>query len=213
MSRLPRGLYAITPDWTDTRRLLDALAQALSNGTAVVQYRNKAADPALRLTQARALQTLCRQHGVPFIINDHLDLALQVGADGLHLGADDGHLAAARARLGGLPLLGASCYQSLPLAEAARSAGADYVAFGAAFPSRTKPQAASAPHALYTEARQTLGLPVVAIGGITPDNATLLTRAGIDHLAVIGALFEAQDIAGQSRAFACCFSPPAPPES
>jgi thiamine-phosphate pyrophosphorylase len=206
MARLPRGLYAITPDWQDTARLLGAVETALQGGARVLQYRNKAADAALRLAQASALLPLCRHFGVPLIINDHLDLALLVGADGLHLGAEDGDLAAARLALGPDRLLGASCYNRLELAHAALHAGADHVAFGAAYPSATKPGARHASLHVYEAARIELNCPVVAIGGITPDNAAPLIAAGVNNLAVIGALFEVADVGGASLAFVGCFS-------
>lgn len=193
------GLYAVTPDESDTARLIIRVRAALEGGATVVQYRNKSADPALQHKQAGALAILCRQNGVPLIINDHLELALAIGADGLHLGADDGDIAAARRALGDSRLLGASCYNRFELALAARDAGADHVAFGAAFVSATKPDAVHAPLALYRRAQAELGLPVVAIGGITADNAGDVIAAGADAIAVITALFGAADIAAAAR--------------
>src|SRR4051812_33326966 len=127
------GLYAITPDEADTGALVARVEQALQGGARLLQYRNKGASADLRREQATALLPLCRAHGVPLIINDHLGLALDVGADGVHLGAEDGDLPAARRALGPVRLLGASCYNRYELALAARAAGADHVAFGAAF--------------------------------------------------------------------------------
>ena len=193
MSAAIRGLYAITPDEADTPELIRKVRAALEGGAAMIQYRNKPADAALRRAQAGALAQLCRQHGVPLIINDHLELALEVAADGLHLGAEDGDIAAARRALGRDRLLGASCYNRFELALAARAAGADHVAFGAAFVSPTKPGAVHAPLALYRRARAELGMPVVAIGGITGGNAAALIEAGADSIAVITALFGARD--------------------
>ena len=200
-----RGLYAVTPDETDTPTLRAMVHAALESGASAIQYRNKAADSALRREQALALATLCRQRGVPLIINDHLALALDIGADGLHLGAEDGDIAAARRALGADRLLGASCYDRLELALAARDSGADHVAFGTAFPSSTKPGAVHAPLELYTRARATLGLPIVAIGGITETNAPQLIAAGVDAVAVITALFGAHDIAAAARRFLSLF--------
>lgn len=202
---LPHGLYAITPDWADTARLLAACEAALAGGARVLQYRNKTADAALRHTQAVALLALCRRAGVPLIINDHLDLARDIGADGLHLGGDDGDLAAARAALGPSAILGASCYNRLELAHAARTGGAGYVAFGAAFASGTKPAAVHAPLSLYQAARAGLDCPIVAIGGITPDNGAPLVAAGVTGIAAIGALFDAPNIAQRAKAFAALF--------
>jgi thiamine-phosphate pyrophosphorylase len=200
-------LYAITPDEPDTDALLRKVAQAIAGGARLVQYRNKAAASELRLAQARALMELCRPQGVPLIVNDHLDLALAVDADGLHLGADDGNVASARRALGQNRMLGASCYNRFELAVAARDAGADHVAFGAAFASPTKPGAVSAPHALYARARAELGLPVVAIGGITADNAAEVIGAGAQAVAVITDLFSAADITAAARRYQALFDP------
>jgi thiamine-phosphate pyrophosphorylase len=204
------GLYAVTPDVADTPRLIAMVQAALAGGARLVQYRNKSADPALRLSQARALLELCRRHEAPFIINDHLDLALAVNADGLHLGADDGSLAAARAQLGPDRLLGASCYDRLELALEAARLGADHVAFGSFYPSRVKPGAVRAPLALLREARRRLSLPVVAIGGITHENAPLLIAAGAHALAVVSALFDAEDVRLAARRFSALFAQPEP---
>jgi len=191
----------VTPDEPDTRRLVAKVRLALAGGAAAVQYRNKPAGPALRRLQAAALTTVCREAGVPLIVNDDLPLALEVGAAGVHLGREDGELADARSRLGPGKLLGASCYDRIDLAVAAAGGGADYVAFGAMFASSTKPSARRAPLALLEEARRRAGLPVVAIGGITLDNAGAVVAAGADGLAVITALFAADDIAARARAF------------
>jgi len=201
MRMLPRGLYAITPDEPDTGRLLALVRSALAGGAAAIQYRAKDAPPGLRREQARALAELCRAQGVPLIVNDDVDLAREAGADGAHLGADDGDLAAARRALGPEKLLGASCYDRLELALAAKSAGADHVAFGSVFASSTKPVAVRAPLALFAEARRAVGLPLVAIGGITPENAAAVIEAGADAVAVISAVFDAPDVAARASAF------------
>ncbi|MEY4599489.1 MAG: thiamine-phosphate synthase [Pseudomonadota bacterium] len=199
------GLYAITPDLADTDDLLYRVRAAIAGGTRVVQYRNKTADPQLRLTQARALQALCAARGVPLIINDHLDVALAVDSAGLHLGGDDGDIAAARARLGAGKLLGASCYDRLELAEAAVAAGADHIAFGSFFASSVKPNAVRPPLDLVTRAKKRFNVPVVGIGGITPSNAPQLIRAGIDAVAIISAVFAAPDIEATAREFQSLF--------
>jgi thiamine-phosphate pyrophosphorylase len=196
----PSGLYALTPDDPDTQRLVAKVSAAIAGGATAVQYRSKPADPARRAGQAGALVALCRAAGVPLVVNDDIELALAVGAAGVHLGRDDGDLAAARRRLGSDRLLGASCYDRLELAERAVIAGADYVAFGSMFASPTKPAAVRAPLALLGAARR-LGRPVVAIGGITLENAPEAIAAGADALAVITALFDAGDIAARARAF------------
>lgn len=199
------GLYAITPDIADTRDLLLCTRAALSGGARVLQYRNKTASPALRREQALALQALCMEFTVPLIINDHLDLALAVDAAGLHLGGDDGDIAAARAQLGPDKLLGASCYDRIELARAAVAAGADHIAFGSFFASSVKPDAVRPPVDLITRAKQQFRLPVVAIGGITPHNAPQLIAAGVDAIAVISAVFTAADVAAAAREFQALF--------
>jgi thiamine-phosphate pyrophosphorylase len=199
------GLYAITPDLADTDDLLYRVRAALAGGARVLQYRNKTAPPELRLAQARALQALCAAHKVPLIINDHLDLALAVGAAGLHLGGEDGDIAAARARLGPDRLLGASCYDRLELAESALAAGADHVAFGSFFASGVKPDAVRPPVDLITHAKERFKVPMVGIGGITPANAPQLIAAGIDAIAIISALFAAPDIEAAAREFQSLF--------
>jgi len=200
-----RGLYAITPDESDTAALVNKVQQALRGGAVAVQYRNKVADPLLQREQAQALLLSCRAAGVPLIINDDLELALAVGADGVHLGGKDGDLVSARAKLGPRKLLGASCYDRLELALAAQAAGADYVAFGSAFPSSTKSAAVRAPLKLFREAGARIDLPVVAIGGITPDNAVAVVDAGAAAVAVISALFQAPDIEAAAHRFCRLF--------
>ena len=195
------GLYAITPDGSDTRRLLTTTEAILSAGCRLLQYRQKTTSPCHRAEQAGALRALTQAYGARLIINDDIELALAVGADGVHLGADDGDLAAARARLPAPLWLGASCYQSLDTARAAIAAGADYVAFGRFFPSTSKPLAGQAHPDLLRAARQQLNRPLCAIGGITVDNAPPLITAGAHMLAVIGALYDADDPGSQASAF------------
>ncbi|MBU8977743.1 MULTISPECIES: thiamine phosphate synthase [unclassified Lysobacter] len=205
--RPPRGLYAITPDDGDTLRLLARVETVLQAGATWLQYRNKAADDALREDQARRLLALCRRFEVPLIVNDDWRLAAAIGADGAHLGEDDGELASARATLPEGAILGASCYDDLSLARRAADAGASYIAFGAFFPSPTKPNARRATLDLLRDAAP-LGLPRVAIGGITPDNARPLVDAGADLLAVISGVFDAADPAAAARAYRGCFDSP-----
>jgi len=196
------GLYAITPDEPRTDILLHQVGEALRGGAAVVQYRNKAAAAQLRLEQGRALAALCRAAGALFIVNDDVALALDLNADGAHLGADDGDLIEARRRLGPGKMLGASCYDRIDLAGSAARAGADYLAFGSVFVSMTKPAAVRAPLSIFAEARRDFSLPLVAIGGITLQNAPQVFAAGADAVAVISALFEAADIAVCAAGFA-----------
>ena len=199
-----RGLYAVTPDLADTAVLVTRTEQALAGGAKLLQYRNKQADAGLKLEQATALARLCRGYDCLFIVNDNIELAMKVGAPGVHLGREDGDLAAARRLIGADVVLGASCYGQIETAEAARDAGVDYVAFGAAYASPTKPGNRRVPLDLYREARR-IGLPVVAIGGITLDNAWPLVDAGVDALAVITALYNAPDVAAAARGFAALY--------
>lgn len=204
-----RGLYLVTPDEPDTARLLDRMAAVLGEAS-LLQYRNKGASPALRSEQALALLPLCHGAGVPLIVNDDTDLAHAIGAAGVHLGEHDGAVQHARAVLGDAAIVGASCYDDLGRAHAAATAGASYIAFGAFFPSKTKPGARRAAPSLLREA-VSLGLPRVAIGGITPDNAPALIEAGADLLAVIAGVFEAADPLAAARAYRRAFDPAASP--
>jgi len=198
MSPPLRGLYLITPAEPDTARLLARVADVLDQAV-LLQYRNKRADPALQRAQAAALAPLCRRAGVRLIVNDDAALAAEVGADGVHLGEADGELDAARRLLGADAVIGVSCYDSLARARAAADAGASYIAFGAFFPSTTKPNARHATFDLLLDSAA-LRLPRVAIGGITPDNARSVIEAGADLIAVIGGVFDAPDPAAAARA-------------
>ena len=201
-----KGLYAITPDCADTADLLRRVRLALAGGARVLQYRNKSADAVLRLAQASALRQLACEFAVPFIVNDDAHLAAQVAADGVHLGAMDGSLDAARAVLGKHGIIGVSCYNRISLAREAVSKGADYVAFGAFFPSGVKPAAVAADAGLLRQARAELAVPLVAIGGINAQNGAALVQAGADALAVISALFEAVDITATAQDFSKLFT-------
>lgn len=199
------GLYALTPDWQDTARLTTAVREALAGGVRVVQYRSKQADSYLKQQQALQLLALCREFAALLIINDDVELALAIGADGVHLGAEDAPLTDARTRLGHTRLIGVSCYNSLARALEAEEQGADYVAFGSFFASPTKPQAIAAPLALLSEAKSALRLPVVAIGGITLDNAASVIEAGADAIAVISNLFDSTNVRNTAQAFGQLF--------
>jgi len=201
-----RGLYAITAGDTVTALgLTEQVARAIAGGACVIQYRDKSGDPIKRLAEATALSRLCREHGVPLLINDDVALAAQVGAAGVHLGRDDADLAEARARLGDDAIIGVSCYNQFELAEHAAATGADYVAFGSFFASPTKPEAVPADPALLQRARHELHLPAVAIGGITPENGRALIAAGAAMLAVISGVFGAADIQAAARRYADLF--------
>ncbi len=199
-----RGLYAVTPDWSDSARLVAVTEAILAGGCRLLQYRNKTASPTLRISQACALRALTRRYAVPLIINDDAALGFEVAADGVHLGRTDGALDEARTLLGPNALLGASCYDDAARATTAASAGADYIAFGAMFASATKPAAPRAPLTLIAQAR-TLGRPIACIGGITADNAAPLIAAGADLLAVISDVFDAPDPHARAAQFAALF--------
>lgn len=199
------GLYAVTPDEVDTARLIARTAAAIAGGARLVQYRNKTADQRLRREQAAALLALCRRGHVPLIVNDHVGLALDIGADGVHLGRDDGAVAHARAKLGTGRILGVSCYDDIARAVSARSDGADYVAFGGFFPSSTKPGITPSSPEILARAKEACGLAVVAIGGITVANGASLVAAGADALAVITALYGAPDVTSAARSLCALF--------
>jgi len=200
-----KGLYAITPDCTDTTDLLQRTRRVLSGGARVLQYRNKSVDAALRLAQAIALRELTREFAVTFIVNDDAHLASQVKADGVHLGATDGKLKAVRTLLGKHKIIGISCYNRASLAREAVAEGADYVAFGAFFPSTVKPDAVTADIELLRRGSTELDVPLVAIGGITAQNGAVLVDAGADALAVISAVFDAADCQAAARDFSKLF--------
>lgn len=197
---LLQGLYAITDDKLLEGHLPEAVAAALDGGCRLVQYRSKRDDAKRKLQEARALLKLCEQRNAKLLINDDVELALAVGAHGVHLGQTDLDLASARAALGVEAIIGISCHDQLALAQIAADGGADYLAFGRFFPSSTKPEASAAPLAVLTEAQQWFRLPLAAIGGITLSNAPQALDAGADLLAVIGGLFDtAGDIAEITR--------------
>ena len=203
-SARPRGVYLITPDEPDTARLLARVAPLLAAGPTWLQYRNKAASPALRREQALALQPLCAAHAVPLIINDDPALAREAGAAGVHLGGSDGNIGAARALLGPDAIIGASCYDQLDNARRAIAAGASYVAFGAFFPTTTKVTSSRA-HPDLLRQSAALGVPRVAIGGLTPDNVGPLIAAGADLVAVVSSVFAAADPVATLRAYLARF--------
>ena len=202
-----KGLYAITPDMADTDLLLQKIEAALQGGINILQYRNKAASHKLQTQQARAILPLCRQYNVPLIINDSVKLCLTLDADGVHLGADDGNLSEVRARVGNDKILGASCYNRFDLALQAEKQGASYVAFGACFASETKPNAPVAGLDLFVKAKNELNIPTVAIGGITLQNAPSVIHAGANAIAVINAIFNANDVKLSSQQFSLLFKP------
>lgn len=202
-------MYAITPCSSiqplTTNALVSKISQAIEGGVRIVQYREKYHPAHIKRDQAQAIKTLCRQHDVCFLVNDDVELAAQVAADGVHLGQGDAPLSQARKILGDAAIIGVSCYNQLSLAIQAQQQGADYVAFGRFFSSLTKPDAVQADIALLQQAKSALSIPIACIGGISAENAKLLTRAGADMIAVINAVFGAPDVVKAARDLSRCF--------
>lgn len=186
------GLYAVTPDTPDSKWLQTKVREALLGGAKMLQYRNKTASKGLKFEQANQLRALCSEYGALLFVNDDIELALAVEADGAHIGRHDLPLAEARTKLSG-KLLGVSCYNSVEIARAAQKGGADYAAFGSFFASKTKPDAACAHPGLLHEAKSSVDIALVAIGGVTLNNAGSLIEARADALAVVSALFAAEN--------------------
>lgn len=185
-----RGLYLVTPNWDDTDRLLDVSEQALQEGVALLQYRHKSADAEQRREQAGALLALARKYGVPFIINDYIELCEELDADGVHVGGTDATVAQMRARLGAGKIVGASCYGDMALAHAAQAGGASYVAFGGFYLSLVKKYPVTTPLDIVLQAKKEIALPCVVIGGMTPDNAAPLVARGADMVAAISSVYD-----------------------
>jgi thiamine-phosphate pyrophosphorylase len=198
-NKLLSGLYTITD--SSQEQLANEVELALKGGARIIQYRDKSPDQQKRLAQANKLLDLCRRHSAYLIINDDVELTSAVGADGVHLGQDDLDITSAREILGDQTIIGISCYNRLDLAIAAQEAGADYVAFGRFFPSSSKPEAVQAEIGLLQEAKKRLQLPIVAIGGITPENGAPLVAAGADMLAVIQGVFGQRNIRAAAEQF------------
>lgn len=193
--RLRPGLYVITPDFLHASGVYERVACVLRCGITALQYRSKTLPYAERIVIAKTLQNLCRQTGTPLIVNDDIDLALEINAEGVHLGRDDQDYRSLVANQNRKMIVGISSYDSLELAREGAAAGVDYVAFGSFFPSSTKPNAARAQRDLLIAAKQEFQVPIVAIGGITPHNASTLLDAGADILAVINSVFDQADAA------------------
>ena len=201
-----KGLYVITDDQLSAAHLLTHVQQALAGGARIVQYRSKIGSDAAREHTARAVLELCRQQGVPLLINDDVPLAAKINANGVHLGQGDSKLKRARQILGKGAIIGVTCHASLELALRAEEDGASYVAFGRFFNSNTKPEAPHAELSILTEAKAALNIPVCAIGGITPDNAPSLIDAGADMLAVIHGVFGQTDVKAAAETYQSLFN-------
>ena len=200
------GIYAITDDaLLPAEQLLQRIELALQAGIALLQYRSKTATREDKQRIASELARLCATYRVPLLINDDPQLALESGAQGVHLGQRDGDIGAARKLLGDDAIIGVTCHASLEKASAAEAAGADYVAFGRFFPSSTKPEAPPAELTLLSEAKQKLTLPIVAIGGINPENGAAAIAAGADMLAVIQSLWGESDVSSNATRLASLF--------
>lgn len=197
-----RGLYIVTPDWDDTEQLVAATEQAILGGATLVQYRHKTADAVLRKQQAGALLQVCRRHNTPFIINDHVELCLELDAEGIHVGGTDASVAQVRAQVGQDKIVGASCYGTLQLARDAYAAGASYVAFGGFYPSRVKKYDFQTAPEIVAASKKEIPLPVVVIGGMTQANCLPLIAQGTDMVAAISSVYMTEDPQAAAREFA-----------
>ena len=200
-----KGLYAITPDSADLNTLIQKTKSAIEGGAFMVQYRSKIQDRDVKMQQCAAILRLCREHNVPCIVNDDVEMCRTLKADGVHLGEEDDNIAEVRHILGDDAIIGSSCYDQLDRAKSAQKEGASYVAFGAMFPTSTKPNAPRATLALLKEAKREIQIPIVAIGGITMNNAHNVIKTGIDAIAVITSLYEAKSIKETAETFAKMF--------
>ena len=189
-----KGLYAITPDSADLNTLIQKTKSAIEGGAFMVQYRSKIQDRDVKMQQCAAILRLCREYEIPCIVNDDVEMCRVLEADGVHLGEKDDNIAEVRHILGEDAIIGSSCYDQLNRAKSAQKEGASYVAFGAMFPTSTKPNAPRASLALLKEAKREIQIPIVAIGGITVNNAHDVIKTGIDAIAVITSLYEAKSI-------------------
>ena len=196
-----KGLYAITPDMADLNTLIHKTQLAIEGGAFMVQYRSKIQDRAVKIQQCAAILRLCREYDVPCIVNDDVEMCRVLKADGVHLGENDDNIAEVRRILGEYAIIGSSCYDQLDRAKQAQKEGASYVAFGAVFPTPTKPNAPRATLELLREAKSQIHIPIVAIGGITVNNAHDVIEAGVDAIAVITSLYESNSIKETAETF------------
>jgi thiamine-phosphate pyrophosphorylase len=201
-----KGLYLVTPDWDDTKKMLEVTEAGLRGGAALVQYRHKTASAELRREQASQLQALCRRFGRPFVVNDFIELCIELDADGIHVGGTDMTVAEVRAALGPSKILGASCYGSMQLARDAWQAGASYVAFGGFYPSRVKKYEVTTQPEIVAQAKREIPLPNVVIGGMTHQNSVPLIAQGADMVAAISSVYMTDDPEAAARTFAALFT-------
>ena len=195
------GLYLVTPDWDDTEKLVEISESALQGGAALLQYRHKTADAQLCKKQAVALRDLCHRYQRPFIINDHVELCLDVDADGIHVGGLDASVEQARLAVGPDKIVGASCYGDIQLARTAQQQGASYIAFGGFFPSRIKKYPVTTSHNIVMQSKREIALPIVVIGGMTVENCRPLITAGANMVAVISSVYFAKNPNRTAREF------------
>jgi len=200
-----KGLYAITPDMADLNSLIQKTQSAIEGGAFMVQYRSKIHDRAVKMQQCAAILRLCREYDVPCIVNDDVEMCHILEADGVHLGEKDDNIAEVRRILGEDAIIGSSCYDQLNRAKQAQKEGASYVAFGAVFPTPTKPNAPRATLELLREAKSEIQIPIVAIGGITMNNAHDVIETGVDAIAVITSLYESNSIKETAETFSQMF--------
>jgi thiamine-phosphate pyrophosphorylase len=200
-----KGLYLVTPDWDDTKKMLETTEAGLRGGASIVQYRHKTADVQLRREQAAGLHALCRQYRRPFIINDFVELCLELDADGVHVGGTDTAVTQVRAAVGAGKIVGASCYGSMDLARDAYQAGASYIAFGGFYPSRVKKYEVTTAPGIVAQAKKEIPLPNVVIGGMTQQNAIPLIAHGADMVAAISSVYFADDPEAAARSFVALF--------
>ena len=200
-SSIIKGLYAITPDMADLNTLIQKTQSAIEGGAFMVQYRSKIQDRAVKMQQCAAILRLWREYDVPCIVNDDAEMCRVLKADGVHLGENDDNIAEVRRILGEDAIIGSSCYDQLDRAKQAQKEGASYVAFGAMFPTPTKPNAPRATLELLREAKREIHIPIVAIGGITVNNAHDVIEAGVDAIAVITSLYESNSIKETAETF------------
>jgi len=196
-----KGLYAITPDMADSNTLIQKTQLAIEGGAFMVQYRSKIDDRDVKIQQCAAILRLCREYKIPCIVNDDVDMCRNLEADGVHLGEKDENIAEVRHILGEDAIIGSSCYDQLNRAKQDQEEGASYVVFGAMFETQSKPHAPRATLELLREAKSQIQIPIVAVGGITMNNAHDVIETGIDAIAVINSLFEAKTIKETAEIF------------